>query len=167
MIEEPIFGMMAEFDTPTDIVDAARRTSEAGYKKIDAYSPFPIEELAEAIGFHHNGVALIALIGGLLGLFGGFMLQWWVNTISYPVNIGGRPPNSWPAFIPVTFEMTILGAALSAVLGMLALNKLPQPYHPLFNVDQFQFASRDRFFICIEASDPKFDLEKTRQFLEA
>src|SRR5487761_334470 len=103
MITEPIFGMMAEFDTPTDIVAAGRRTSEAGYKKIDAYSPFPIEELAEAIGFHKNGVALIALIGGILGCCGGFMLQWWVSTISYPVNIGGRPPNSWPSFIPMTF----------------------------------------------------------------
>src|SRR6202795_5036364 len=167
MIVEPIFGMMAEFDTPTDIVVAARRTSEAGYKKIDAYSPFPIEELAEAIGFHHNGVALIALIGGLLGLSGGFMLQWWVSTISYPVNIGGRPFNSWPAFIPVTFELTVLGAALSAVFGMLALNGLPQPYHPLFNVERFaKHATSDRFFLCIEARDKKFNLAEAARFLQ-
>jgi hypothetical protein len=166
MITEPIFGMMAEFDTPTDIVVAARRTSEAGYKKIDAYSPFPIEELAEAIGFHHNGVALITLIGGLLGLFGGFMLQWWVNTISYPINIGGRPPNSWPAFIPVTFEMTILFAGLSAVFGMLVLNGLPMPYHPVFNVPRFERATQDKFFLIIFSSDARYDTIHTRAFLE-
>ena len=147
MIVEPIFGMIAEFDTPTDIVVAARRTHEAGYKKIDAYSPFPIEELAEAIGFHHNGVALITLIGGLLGMCGGFMLQYWVSTISYPVNVAGRPLNSWPSFIPVTFEMTILFAGLSAVFGMLVLNGLPQPYHPVFNVPRFERATQDKFFL--------------------
>jgi Protein of unknown function (DUF3341) len=167
MITEPIFGMMAEFDTPTDVVAAARRTSEAGYKKIDAYSPFPIEELAEAIGFHHNGVALIALIGGILGCLGGFMLQWWVSTISYPVNIGGRPPNSWPAFIPVTFEMTVLFAGLSAVFGMLILNGLPMPYHPVFNVPRFALASDNKFFLIIFSSDPRYDTIQTRAFLES
>jgi hypothetical protein len=167
MIVEPIFGMMAEFDTPTDIVVAARRTSEAGYKKIDAYSPFPIEELAEAVGFHHNGVALIALIGGILGLSGGFMLQYWVSAISYPINIGGRPFNSWPSFIPVTFEMTILFAGLSAVFGMLILNGLPMPYHPVFNVPRFVRATEDKFFLIVFSSDPKYDAVQTRAFLES
>ena len=167
MIVEPFFGMMAEFDTPTDIVVAARRTSEAGYKKIDAYSPFPIEELGEAIGFHHNGVALVTLVGGLCGCLGGFMLQWWISTISYPVNIGGRPMNSWPSFIPVTFEMTILFAGLSAVIGMLVLNGLPQPYHPVFNVPRFARASQDKFFLIIFSSDPRYDTIQTRTFLES
>jgi hypothetical protein len=166
MIVEPVFGMMAEFDTPTDIVVAARRTSEAGYRKIDAYSPFPIEELGEVIGFHHNGVALVALVGGLCGCLGGFMLQYWVSTISYPINIGGRPMNSWPSFIPVTFEMTILFAGLSAVIGMLVLNGLPQPYHPVFNVPRFARASQDKFFLIIFSSDPRYDTIKTRAFLE-
>ncbi len=166
MIPEPIFGLMAEFDTPTEIVVAARHTYEAGYKKIDAYSPFPIEELAEAIGFHHNGVAPIALTGGLLGMFGGFMLQWWINTISYPINVAGRPPNSWPAFIPVTFEMTILFAGLAAVFGMLVLNGLPMPYHPVFNVPRFERATQDKFFLIIFSSDARYDAIKTRAFLE-
>lgn len=167
MKTEPVFGMMAEFDTPTDIVVAAQRTTEAGYKRIDAYSPFPIEELAEAIGFHKNGVALVALVGGILGCTGGFMLQWWINTISYPINIGGRPPNSWPAFIPVTFEMTVLFAGLSAVFGMLVLNGLPMPYHPVFNVPRFELVTKDKFFLVIFSSDPRYDAIKTRAFLES
>jgi len=166
MKRPPIYGLMAEFDTPEEVVTAARKTHEAGYKKIDAYSPFPIEELAEAIGFHHNGVPLVVLVGGLLGCFSGFLLQWWINTISYPVNIGGRPHNSWPAFIPVTFEMTILFAGIFAVFGMLALNGLPMPYHPVFNMERFAFASRDRFFLIIFATDAKYDSGGTRQFLE-
>src|SRR5450432_3225005 len=166
MIVEPVFGMMAEFDTPTEIVEAAERTSAAGYKKIDAYSPFPIEELGEAIGFHHNGVALITLIGGMLGCLGGFMLQWWISTISYPVNIGGRPMNSWPSFVPVTFEMTILFAGLSAVFGMLVLNGLPQPYHPVFNVPRFEAVTNNHFFLIIFSTDKNYDPAGTRQFLE-
>lgn len=161
------FGLMAEFDTPTEIVAAAQRTSAAGYKRIDAYSPFPIEELAEAIGFHKNGVPIITLVGGILGMCGGFMLQWWVNTISYPVNIGGRPPNSWPAFIPVTFEMTILFAGLSAVFGMLVLNGLPMPYHPVFNVPRFELVTRDKFFLVIFSSDPRYDMTETWTFLQS
>jgi hypothetical protein len=161
-----IYGLMAEFDTVNAAVIAARKTYAAGYRKLDAYSPFPVEELSEAIGFHKNGVALICLIGGLLGGTGAFTLQWWVNTISYPVNIGGRPLNSWPSFIIVTFEMTILFAGLSAVFGMLALNGLPMPYHPVFNVPRFEFASRDRFFIVIFSSDKNYDAVRTRQFLE-
>lgn len=167
MKPDPVFGIMAEFDTATDIVAAAHRTSLAGYTKIDAYSPFPIEELAEAIGFHKNGVPLVTLVGGILGMCGGFMLQWWINTISYPVNIGGRPPNSWPAFIPVTFEMTILFAGLSAVFGMLVLNGLPMPYHPVFNVPRFELVTRDKFFLVIFSSDPKYDPLATRAFLQS
>jgi hypothetical protein len=166
MKRTPIYGILAEFDSPTDLVDAARRTTNAGYKKIDAYSPFPIEELAEAIGFHRNGVPLVVLIGGLLGCFGGYLMQYWIAVISYPINIGGRPYNSWPAFIVVTFEMTILVAGLAAVFGMLALNGLPMPYHPVFNVPRFAFATRDRFFLIIFSSDAKYDPVKTRQFLE-
>jgi len=160
------YGLMAEFDTPTDLVVAARKTYEAGYKKIDAYSPFPIEELSEAIGFHHNGVPLVVLIGGLLGCFSGFALQWWIATISYPVNVGGRPYLSTPAFIVVTFEMTILFAVLAAVFGMLALNGLPMPYHPVFNVPRFAFATKDRFFLIVFSSDPKYSSIGTRTFLE-
>jgi hypothetical protein len=158
---------MAEFATPDSVVVAARRTYEAGYRKIDAYSPFPIEELAEAIGFHRNGVPLVTLIGGILGGLSGFLLQWWIHTISYPINVGGRPLNSWPAFIVVTFEMTILFAGLAAVFGMLALNGLPMPYHPVFNVPRFAFATKDRFFLIIFSSDPKYSGVETRRFLES
>lgn len=167
MKRTPVYGLMAEFATPTDIVAAAKRTHEAGYRKIDAYSPFPIEELAEAIGFHREGVALVTLIGGLLGMFGGYLLQYWIHNISYPTNVGGRPLNSWPAFIVVTFEMTILFAGLAAVFGMLALNGLPMPYHPVFNVPRFAFATKDRFFLIIFSSDAKYDSVETRRFLES
>ena len=160
------YGLMAEFDNVNDVITAARRVYGAGYRKIDAYSPFPLEELSEAIGFHKNGVALVCLIGGLLGSTGAFTLQWWINTISYPVNIGGRPFNSWPSFIIVTFEMTILFSGLSAVFGMLALNGLPMPYHPVFNVPRFDAASKDRFFIVVFSSDKNYDGTRTRQFLE-
>jgi hypothetical protein len=166
MIDPKTFGLMAEFDNVNDAVIAARRTYAAGYRKLDAYSPFPVEELSEAIGFHKNGVALICLIGGLLGGTAAFTLQWWINTISYPVNIGGRPLNSWPSFIIVTFEMTILFSGLSAVFGMLALNGLPMPYHPVFNVPRFELASKDRFFIVVFSSDKNYDAIRTRQFLE-
>jgi len=166
MKRTPIYGIMAEFDSPTDLVAAARRTYEAGYQKIDAYSPFPIEELAEAIGFHHNAVPLVVLIGGLLGCVSGYALQYWVSVITYPINVGGRPFHSWPAFIVVTFEMTILFAGLAAVLGMLALNGLPMPYHPVFNVPRFAFATKDRFFLMVFSTDPKFNAVETRRFLE-
>ena len=166
MKRTPIYGIMAEFDSPTDLVAAARRTYDAGYQKIDAYSPFPIEELAEAIGFHHNAVPLVVLIGGLLGCVSGYFLQYWIAAITYPINVGGRPLNSWPAFIVVTFEMTILFAGLAAVLGMLALNGLPMPYHPVFNVPRFAFATKDRFFLMVFSTDPKFNAVETRRFLE-
>lgn len=167
MKRPPIHGLMAEFDNASDLVQAAHRAHQAGYRRMDAYSPFPIEELGEAIGFHHTNVPLGVLIGGLLGGLSGFLMQYWISAINYPVNVGGRPLNSWPAFIVVTFEMTILGAALFAVLGMLALNGLPMPYHPVFNVERFAFASKDRFFLCIEARDPKFDRQATEDFLRA
>jgi hypothetical protein len=160
------WGLMAEFDKPVDLVRACRSAREAGYRRMDAYTPFPMEAVFEALDLHRNQVPLIVLCGGLIGGFGGLALQWWVSVIAYPLNIGGKPFFSLPAFIPVTFELTILIAALSAVLGMLALNGLPMPYHPVFNVPSFALASRDRFFLCIEATDPKFDREETQKFLE-
>jgi hypothetical protein len=162
----PIYGLMAEFDQPEALLEAARRSYAEGYRRMDAYSPFPIDGLAEAIGFRRTWLPLIVLIGGIIGGVGGFYLQYWISVIDYPLNIGGRPLNSWPMFIPVTFELTILLAALSAVLGLLSLNGLPMPYHPVFNVERFQLATRNRFFLCIEAADPKFDYQATRRFLE-
>ena len=161
-----IHGVMAEFDDPSSLVEATERAHREGYRCMDAYSPFPIEELHEALGSHHTRLPLIVLIGGLCGCLGGYGLQYWASAMAYPVNVGGKAFHSWPAFIPITFECTILAAALSAVFGMLALNGLPMPYHPVFNVPRFALASRNRFFLCIEARDPKFDLEKTRRFLE-
>jgi hypothetical protein len=161
-----LHGLMAEFDDARALVLATGTAYAAGYRRMDAYSPFPIEELHDAMGGRHSHLPLIVLIGGLVGCAGGFLLQYWAAAIAYPVNVGGRPFNSWPAFIPVTFECTILCAALSAVLGMLALNGLPMPYHPVFNVSRFALASRNRFFLCIEARDKHFDLEATRLFLE-
>jgi Protein of unknown function (DUF3341) len=167
MKRNPIYGLMAEFETPGTIIAAANKTYAAGYKKIDAYSPFPIEELSDAIGFHHNGVAPVVLTGGILGCLTGYLMQWWIATVSYPVNVGGRPYHSWPSFIVVTFELTILFSVLAAVFGMLALNGLPMPYHPVFNVERFAFASRDRFFLIIFSSDPKYSSAETRAFLES
>jgi len=161
-----VYGLMAEFDDPGSLVTATGRAHHEGYRCMDAYSPYPIEELHEALGSHHTRLPLIVLIGGLIGCLAGYTLQYWVSAMAYPINVGGKPFHSWPAFVPVTFECTILGAALSAVLGMLALNGLPQPYHPVFNVPRFALASRNRFFLCIESTDPKFDLETTRRFLE-
>src|SRR5438034_5633173 len=161
-----IYGLMAEFDDPTSLVTATERAHHEGYRHMDAYSPYPIEELHDALGGRHTRLPLLVLLGGLCGCIGGYTLEYWSSVIAYPLNIGGKPLHSWPAFIPVTFECTILVAALSAVLGMLALNGLPQPYHPVFNVPRFALASRNRFFLCIESVDPKFDVERTRQFLE-
>jgi hypothetical protein len=157
---------MAEFETPNALVAATERAHREGYRRMDAYSPFPIEELHEALGAHHSRLPLIVLIGGVIGCIGGYSLQYWVSTMAYPINVGGKPLHSWPAFIPITFECTILVAALSAVLGMLALNGLPMPYHPVFNVPRFALASRNRFFLCIESRDAKFDPQRTRSFLE-
>lgn len=163
-----LYGLIGEFETPKQLIEASKKVREAGYRRIDAFSPFPIEGLSQALGLgrKHDLVPLVTLIGGLSGGLGGFLFQLWANLSAYPMNIGGRPPNSWPAFIPVTFELTVLGASLSAVLGMLALNKLPQPHHPLFGAERFhKHASNDRFFLCIEALDPKFQLAETSQFL--
>jgi len=162
----PIYGLMAEFDDPNALVAAAQRARQEGYRCMDAYSPFPIEELHEALAMPQTRLPFIVLIGGIVGCLGGYALQYWVSAIENPWNVGGKPLHSWPAFIPVTFECTILVAALSAVLGMLALNGLPMPYHPVFNVSRFALASRNRFFLCIEARDTRFDLEKTRIFLQ-
>lgn len=162
----PIYGLLAEFETPQALVSATEQVRHAGYRRIDTYSPFPIEELAEALQFRDRRLPLIVLIGGFCGALAGLGLQYWVSAIAYPLNIGGRPYASWPSFIPVAFETTILFAALSAVLGMLALNGLPMPYHPVFNAPRFSAASRDRFFLVVEATDPKFDRVQTKQALE-
>jgi Protein of unknown function (DUF3341) len=162
-----LFGLLAEFDSATAIVNAARRTREAGYTKIDAYSPFPIHEMDDALKLKRTGLPWLVLGGGLTGMIGGFTLQYWASVIEYPLNIGGRPLASWPSFIVPAYETTILLASLTAVVGMIALCGLPMPYHPVFNVPQFSNASGDRFFLSIEAADPKFDLIATRKFLEA
>jgi ActD protein len=161
-----LYGLIAEFDDPTSLVAATERAHAEGYRCMDAYSPFPIEELHHALGAHMTRLPLIVLIGGLVGCVGGYALQYWASAIAYPLNVGGKPLHSWPAFIPVTFECTILVAALSAVLGMLALNGLPMPYHPVFNVDRFAFATKDRFFLIVFSSDKKYDSADTRHFLE-
>jgi hypothetical protein len=161
-----IYGLIAEFHSPTEVVDAAHRVHDAGYRKVDAYSPYPIEELAEALELHHSPLPKLVLGGGILGALAGYGLEYWSSVIEYPMNIGGRPFHSWPSFIPAAFETTILFAAGTAVLGMLALNGLPEPYHPVFNVPSFALASRNKFFICIESTDAKFDRSETRKFLE-
>ncbi|MEI6669070.1 MAG: DUF3341 domain-containing protein [Acidobacteriota bacterium] len=166
MAEQPLYGLMAEFESPTALVAAANKAREAGYKKMDAYSPIPIEQLHEALGFPTTKLPMLVAGGALVGAMTGFGLQVWASTVAYPINVGGRPLLSWPSFIPPTFETAILFAAFAAVFGMFALNGLPMPYHPVFNAARFVMASRDRFFLCIEARDPKFDRAATRQFLQ-
>ncbi len=165
MKKSPLFGLIAEFKDPDDLLAATRQAHEAGYRKMDAFTPFPVHGLAELLGVRGTRLPYITLIGGILGGLSGYALQYWTMVIDYPLNVGGRPLHSWPAFIPVTFEGTVLLAAVGAVLGMLALNGLPQPYHPVFSVPGFELASRDRFFLSIEAEDPHFDPDSTHQFL--
>jgi hypothetical protein len=160
-----LYGLMAEFENPNDLVEAARRAHEAGFTKLDAYSPYPIEALTEALDIHDRKLPAVVLGGGILGGLTGYALCYWCSVIAYPLNVGGKPFHSAPAFIVPTFEMTILFAALAAVLGMLGLNGLPMPYHPVFNAPRFALASRDRFFLCIEARDPLFDHDRTWAFL--
>ena len=162
-----LYGVMAEFDNPTSLVEAARRTYDEGYRRFESYSPYPVHEVFDAMHIRDKRVSLFVLIGGLTGLCTGLGLQIWVSAIAYPLNVGGRPFISWPMFIPVTFELTILFGAFAAVFGMLGLNGLPMPYHPVFNVERFAaHASQDRFFLAIEATDAKFDRAATRTFLQ-
>jgi len=164
---KPLYGLMAEFDDVTSLVNAAKRTQAEGYRRFDAFTPFPVHELFEAIDAHDRRLPLVVLLAGITGCLAGFGLCYWVSAIAYPLNIGGRPLNSWPSFIPVTFEVTILLASFTAVLSMLGLNGLPMPYHPVFNVKRFaEHASLDGFFLAIEAEDSKFDRENTRAFLQ-
>ncbi len=157
---------MAEFDNTKDLLEAAHHAREAGYKQMDAYSPFPVEGLSEAVGFPHTNLPAIVLAGGLIGMVGGFFLQYYPNAMGFPLDIGGKPFDSWPSFIPITYELTILCAAVACVVGMIWLNGLPTPYHPVFNVPRFELASQDRFFLCIKSKDPKFSIEEARRFLE-
>jgi ActD protein len=162
-----LYGLMAEFTTPEELVAAAASAHRAGYRRMDGYTPYAVDGLAEALGFHRNRLPLVVLIGGILGGLGAFFMQYYLSVIDYPINVGGRPFNSWPSFIPVTFELTILGAAFAAVLGMLGLNGLPMPYHPVFNAPLFELATRNRFFLCIQADDARFQLDETWRFLES
>jgi len=164
---EGTYGLLAEFDNPSDLVRAARQAHHDGWRRMDCYTPYPVEEAAEAIGFHRNKVPLLTLIGGLMGLCAMFLLETWINTLAYPLNIGGRPLYSWPAFLIPAYEWTILWAGLSAAFGMVALNHMPALYHPLFNAPNFRDgATVDKFFLCLEALDPKFDLLETKKYLE-
>lgn len=163
----PFYGLMAEFDSAQALLDAAHKVHAAGYTKKDAFSPFPIHGLAEALGFHERWVSKVVLAGGITGALAGWGLEYWTQVIDYPMNIGGRPYYSWVSFIPPAYEVTILFAAIGAVVGMLALNGLPMPYHPVFNVPAFARASQDKFFLAIEAADPKFEAVSTQQFLSS
>ena len=163
----PFYGLMAEFDSAQALLDAAHKVRLAGYTRADAFSPFPIHGLAEALGFRERKVARVVLAAGITGALAGYGMEYWTQVVAYPMNIGGRPFHAWVSFIPPAFETTILFAAFSAVIGMLALNGLPQPYHPVFNVARFSLASQDKFFLAIEASDPKFDAGATRQFMSS
>ena len=165
-MDSKIYGLLAEFDTPTQLVDAARKVRDAGFTKTDAFSPFPLHEIDEALGIRRSILPFIVLGGGVAGLLSGLGLQYFVHVYDYPIIVGGRPFFSLPGFIPPAYELTILFAAFAAVFGMLALNGLPQPYHPVFNVPRFALASREKFFLLIETRDPKFDNDETRKFMQ-
>jgi hypothetical protein len=162
----PLYGVLAEFGTPKTLLVAAQMAYAEGYRKMDAYSPYPIDGLAEAIGFEKTRVPLVVLIGGIIGGGTAYGMQYYSAVWDYPLNVGGRPLHSWPAFIPITFELTILFAAFAAVFGMLLMNGLPKPYHPVFNVPEFKLASQTRFFLCLKASDDRFRAAEARSFLE-
>lgn len=164
---KPLYGMMAVFETPEALLEAARRARESGFKQMDAYTPFPVDGLAEILALPPSRLPLVVLLSGITGGLVGYGMQLFAMAVHLPLNVGGRPLNSWPAFVPITFELTILFAAFGAVIGMLAMNRLPQPYHPAFNAPCFDLATLDRFFLCIEARDPLFEREKTRSFLDS
>lgn len=161
-----LYGIVAEFNEPEEIVDAANKAREAGYKQMDAYTPFPVHHLDDALGFRPTRLGWVVLFAGIVGALSGFFLQWYSNVVFYPLNIGGKPLNSWPNFVVITFEVTVLFSAFSAGLFMIIRNGLPRLNHPIFSAPNFAAATRDKFFLCIEARDKQFDPEKTRQFLE-
>jgi hypothetical protein len=163
-VSENLYGIMAEFREPEQLLAAARAAYKAGYRKMDAYSPYAVEGVAEAIGFHKTRVPVVVLLGGICGAVTAYVMQWYSAVIHYRLNVGGRPPHSWPAFVPIAFELTVLFAAIAAVIGMLAMNGLPKPYHPVFNAPEFKLASQTRFFLCIEAEDHVFRAEEVREF---
>ncbi len=165
--ERTLYGLIAEFEEHEEVLEAAKRAYAAGYRRMDAFSPFPVEGLAEALGHEYTIVPLITLLGGIAGGLGGYFMEWYSMARLYPLNVGGRPHNSWPNFIPVTFELTVLIASLSAFAAFLILNRLPQLHHPVFNVPQFRRASIDRFFLYLEVDDPKFERHSTWKFLES
>jgi hypothetical protein len=165
--DEYLYGLMAEFDGPDALVEAARKVRQAGYRVTDSFCPYPVDGLSQAMGLKRSRIPAIVLTGGIVGGLGGYFMEWYANVVAYPWNIGGRPHNSWPAFIPITFECTVLIASFASLIGMLALNGLPLPYHPVFNIERFvKHASRDGFFLAIESADPKFKLDDTRAFLQ-
>jgi hypothetical protein len=160
-----IYGLMVEFLTAAEILDATRRARQAGYRNMDAYTPYPVEGLAAELGMRKTRIPFVVLMGGLVGTGVGFAMQYYSMAVDYTFNVGGRPYNSWPVFVPITFELLILVGAFAAFLGMMFLNGLPRPHHPVFNVPQFARSSQDRFFLCIEAADPQFDPQATGEFL--
>jgi hypothetical protein len=164
-VSRRLWGLVAEFDSPSALLAAARHVRDAGYRRIDAHVPFAVDGLPEALGFGRTWIPFLVLCGGLLGGAGGFFMEWYAMAIWYPLNVGGRPLNSWPMFIPITFELAVLVGGLTAVVGMLVLNRLPMPYHPLFNVPRFARATQDRFFLAVEATDPRFDRRATAETL--
>lgn len=165
-VARPVWGLLAEFDTHEALLAAVRRARAAGFTRMDAYSPYPLPDVSDAMGFTGAWkVAFLTLVGGLLGAGGGYALQYYLMAVDYPLNVGGRPLHSWPAFVPVTFELMVLFASIIGVVGLFVMNGLPRPHHPLFAVPEFDRATQDAFFVAIESSDPRFDLDGTRRFL--
>jgi hypothetical protein len=165
MPRKPLYGLMAEFSTPEQLVHAAHQAHEEGYRKFDAYSPIPIEELHHAMHIKDSPLPKFVIAAGVVGCLGMFGFLYWIAAVDYPLNVGGRPLYSWPSFVPVTYELTVLSAGLTTLASLIFLCGFPTPYHPVFNVPRFKLASRDKFFLCIEAEDPKFDMQRTKDFL--